>query len=201
MQESFEQSASSFLDMLRPLTSDDRAIIREIEIPQLQPGTIVRVAGEDCIVLASHSDGTSALVTKNLIETTAFGESANWAISSIRESLGRDFAFRLLDDVGTDNIVRFRRNLIAMDGATDFGTCEDVVSIMSLDEYRQYGSVLDAYNPGRWWWLLTPWSTPARGWSRSVCCVRDDGAVCYGDCDFRHGVRPFFLLKSEILTS
>ena len=83
-----------------------------------------------------------------------------------------------------------------MDG-TARGTCDDQISLLSFDEYRAYHSIIGNGPYPDWWWLLTRFSEQ---YSRNVCCVSGVGAVGCNVCGNRRGVRPFFLLKSEILT-
>lgn len=122
----------------------------------------------------------------------------NWEKSMLRRKL-EELADKIADEVGTDNIVPFERNLISLDGQTEYGVSRDRVSLLTVDEYRQYRGLIpntDDY----WWWLITPWSTACNDDKTWVAVVSPSGGV-----DFRrdgsNGVRPFCILSSAIFES
>lgn len=200
MFDSLYDSAFDFLGSLTPLSAEDFPVETA---PEIRPGSIHIIGAAEWIALESFSDGTTALLRKDLLERDMiFGENCDWRSSKIREWLNRGFLYTLKLDVGEENIVPFSRNLISMDGLDTFGVCEDSVSLLTMDEYRKYHRLL-GLNPEyrTWWWICTPFSTEENGYNRNVCCVNSDGGVCYDVCDVGNGVRPFILLKSSVLTS
>lgn len=196
----FDDSVGSFLSMLTPLTADD--FIPE-PAPVIEPGSIYRIADQEFIVLESFMNGTSAVIRKDLLpRNRQFGNDADWKTSSLRSWLNNRYYQDIVSAVGAENVIQFRRNLISMDGLDDYGSCEDYISLLSVDEYRRYHRLLGVRpNYTNWWWLCSPFSTPDGGYSRSVCCVSSDGFVYCNDCVGSSGVRPFFLLNSSVLTS
>lgn len=126
--------------------------------------------------------------------------SSDWKKSSLREYLNGEFLRKLSDAVGEENIISFERNLFSIDGQTEYGSCEDKVSLLTVDEYRKYRSMIPNTNDG-WWWLITPWSTPCNDYERSVTVVSPSGYFLYNCCISYGGVRPFCIFSSSIFES
>ena len=53
----------------------------------------------------------------------------------------------------------------------------------------------------KWWWLLTPWSTPANGYSVTHTVVSPSGYVGGNYCYYVYGVRPVCIFSSSIFES
>ena len=200
MFDSLYDSAFDFLGSITPLSAED---FMAISVAEIQPGSIHMIGGAEWIALESFSNGTTALLRKELLERNRiFGKNCDWRNSEIRGWLNRDFLHTITTDVGEENVVQFRRNLISMDGLDTFGSCEDRVSLLTMDEYRKYHRLLGLNSAYRtWWWLCTPFSTEENGYNHRVCCVNSDGCVVCDHCYGSDGVRPFILLKSSVLTS
>lgn len=153
------------------------------------------------IVLEHFDDGTTAVIRKELLEEEmSFGDTNDWRSSRIRTKLNRDYLEEIENEFCKYNIVEHDVNLLSLDGLDDYGVTRDKVSLFNIDQYRKYRKVFGK-NMGSWWWLLTPDSTPSGESSRYVQCVIDGGVVLCSDCDDGMGVRPFFVLKSDILVS
>lgn len=126
--------------------------------------------------------------------------SSDWENSSLREYLNGEFLEKLSDAVGKENILSFERDLFSLDGQTEYGSCEDKVSLLTVDEYRKYRSMIP--NTGdSWWWLITPWSTPCNDYEKSVTVVSPSGLINYIYCHNYFGVRPFCIFSSSIFES
>lgn len=54
---------------------------------------------------------------------------------------------------------------------------------------------------GEWWWLLTPWSTPANGCSTTITVVSPSGIIDCSYYDGGIGVRPVCIFSSSIFES
>ena len=126
--------------------------------------------------------------------------SSDWKKSSLREYLNGEFLEKLSDAVGKENIISFERDLFSLDGQTEYGSCEDKVSLLTVDEYRKYRNMIPNTDDG-WWWLITPWSTPCNDYERSVSVVSPSGYFSHHYCYSHRGVRPFCILKSNIFVS
>ena len=126
-------------------------------------------------------------------------KSSNWKTSELRKYLNEEFLKMVEAEIGAGNLVEFERNLLSLDGQTEYGLCTDKVSLLTVDEYRKYRKYIP--NANKWWWLITPWSTPCNDYSSSVTVVAPSGVIddgSYGNC---LGVRPFCIFSSSIFES
>ena len=123
----------------------------------------------------------------------------NWATSDLRKYLNEEFYEELAEYVGEENIISFERNLWSLDGQTEYGTCEDKVSIISLDEYRENRALIP--NEDYYWWTLTPDSTKCNGDTRYIRVVCPSGGIGGDGYVDYFGVRPFCIFSSAIFES
>lgn len=127
--------------------------------------------------------------------------SNNWKTSSLRKYLNEELFKKIADEIGEENIIPFERNLLSLDGQSEYGTCEDKVSLLTFDEYRQNRAMIPNTND-YWWWLITSDSTPCND---DDCCVRVVSPSGYvhgsGNCRDGYGVRPFCIFSSSIFES
>ena len=101
--------------------------------------------------------------------------------------------------VGAENIIPFERDLISLCGLKEYGTCEDKVSLISVDEYRKYRELLP--KTGEWWWTLTPDSTAGNGDDVWVDIVSPSGCIYFNVCGNDRGVRPVCIFSPSIFES
>ena len=128
-----------------------------------------------------------------------FGKNNNWKESRIREFLNKEFLKKIENEIGEGTLIEFERNLLSLDGLDEYGACTDKVSLINLDEYRKYRKKIP--NTDKWWWMITPDSTPSNDDSEWMAVVSPSGLI-YGydfSCDF--GVRPFCIFASCIFES
>ena len=165
----------------------------------LKIGDTFKIAGLDWKIIDITEKGYSCLC-EMLEEEMEFDDSSNdWRSSGLREYLNGDFLKKISDEVGEENIVKFERDLLSLDGQTEYEKCEDQVSLLAVDEYRKYRSLIP--NEGNWWWLITPWSTPCNDYEYPVTVVASSGFIYYGNCNCIDGVRPFCIFSSSIFES
>lgn len=117
----------------------------------------------------------------------------------MRNELNTDLRKKIESELGTDSLVEFERNLLSLDGQTEYGTCRDYVSLISVDEYRKYRKFLP--NRGKWWWTLTPDSTACNNDDTFVRVVSPSGRVNVNNCYDSNGVRPVCIFSSSIFES
>ncbi len=123
----------------------------------------------------------------------------NWTTSKLRSYLNKEFLEKLEEEIGEGNVLGFERNLLSLDGQTEYGSCTDKVSLLTVDEYRKYRKYIP--NANKWWWLISPWSTPCNGYSGAVAVVSSSGYF-YDDRYYDYsGVRPFCIFSSSIFES
>lgn len=125
--------------------------------------------------------------------------SNNWNKSSLRTYLNGELYEKISKEIGKDNIVSFKRDLLSLDGQEEYGETDDFVSLLTVDEYRKYRKFIP--NTGDWWWLITPWSTPCNNYESTVAIVSPSGYVCNYDCYYGFGVRPVCIFSSSIFES
>lgn len=166
----------------------------------LKIGDTFNLAGLNWKILDINDKGYMCLADKLKDSMVFGGESNNWRESSLREYLNNDFYNRISDEIREDDIILFKRDLLSLDGQTEYGECEDYVSLLTVDEYRRYRNLIpntDEY----WWWLISPWSTPCNGYKLWEAVVSSCGGVNGSNCDGDYGVRPVCIFSSAIFES
>lgn len=123
----------------------------------------------------------------------------NWETSDLRSYLNKEFLEKLEEEIGEGNVLKFERDLLSLDGQTEYGSCADKVSLLTVDEYRKYRKYIP--NANKWWWLITPWSTPCNDYSSTIAVVSPSGNISSYDCNYCFGVRPFCIFSSSIFAS
>lgn len=169
----------------------------DIDLLALKAGETFRVNDIEYIVLEQLDGNQTAVIRKELLEDEREFDSDNndWRTSSIREFLNEEYLEEIEKVFGKERIVEHTVDLLSLDGLDDYGTSDDKVSLLTIDQYRKYRKVLGG-NLDDWCWLVTPDSTPSGESSRYVQCVGSDGDVRYFGCGYAEGVRPFFILQS-----
>lgn len=127
-------------------------------------------------------------------------DSNNWENSDLRGYLNGVFFEKMATEIGSKNIISFERNLLSLDGQTEYGKCEDKVSLLTVDEYRKYRSLIPN-TEDYWWWLVSPWSTPCNDYERAVAVVSSAGSIYGLNCFNDDGVRPVCIFSSSIFES
>ena len=196
MGKSLEQRVAELEKQMQKITGDKAIHISKT----LSIGDTFELAGLTWKILDITDKGYMCLADK-LEESMEFDSDSNdWRNGDLREYLNADFLEELSEVIGEDNIIPFQRDLLSLDGQTEYGTCEDKVSLLTVDEYRKYRKLIpntDDY----WWWLITPWSTPCNDYKTSVTVVSSSGKFDYGNCYGNRGVRPFCIFSSAIFES
>lgn len=136
-----------------------------------------------------------------ILERSRFGKTNNYAESYVRNDLiNSELAENLKKEFG-NNLVPISLDLTSMDGFKDYGIVKgDVLAIPNIQLLMKFGEniplVDDCY------WLANPNQTPRRNDSSCVQYVGSGGGVNCNVCGWRGvGVRPFFILKSNIFVS
>lgn len=168
---------------------------QHMEKPEI--GKTVEIAGMEWMILDKTEKGYFAILNSFDGENRKFdSDSNNWIESDLRKELNDSFLKKITEELGEDAVVEFDRDLLSLDGQTEYGHCEDKISLLTVDEYRKYRKLLP--NTKNWWWLITPLSTPANGYISTLTVVSPSGYVSdlfYNDSD---GVRPVCIFSSSI---
>jgi hypothetical protein len=170
------------------------------EVQEAKRGNIVTVAGIEWIVLKVEGSKVFC-ITKDFDSTsTKFdSNSNNWDSSDLRNYLNTKFYKKISSMIGAGNILPIETNMLSLDGQTEYGECKDKVSLLTVDLYRENRDILP--NTDKWWWLVTPWSTPHNDYTTSVCVVSPLGFINNNNCNDLNAVRPFCIFDSSIFES
>lgn len=173
---------------------------KQVKLAEIPTGGTFVVDGMEFVVLEQAGE-TTAVITKKVLETMAFGRTNNFN-GSDADDYCKEFAEDSFEKIGTENVVEHTVNLTSDDGLKDYGTVNRMVSLLTAEQYRKYVDILDQHNPDAWWWLATPHSTERHGNDQWVKCVSPAGGIFYVNCYGGYiGVRPFCILKSSIFVS
>lgn len=169
-----------------------------MEKPEI--GKTVEIAGMEWMILDKTEKGYFAILNGfDGKEITFDSNSNNWLSSKLREELNTKFLKKIADELGEDAVIGFDRDLLSLDGQTEYGHCEDKISLLTVDEYRKYRKLLP--NTENWWWLITPWSTPANDFSSALAVVPPSGIIGSNYYGCGNGVRPACIFSSSIFES
>lgn len=180
--------------------SKEFAEFKKEHIGKPEIGKAIELAGMEWLILDKTEKGYFAILNGfDGKERTFDSDSNNWILSKLRNELNTRFLKKITDEFGEDAVIELDRDLFSLDGQTEYGHCKDKISILTVDEYRKYRKFLP--NMDKWWWLLTPWSTPANGYSVTLAVVSPSGY--FYDCiyNFEFGVRPVCIFSSSIFES
>lgn len=171
---------------------------QHMEKPEI--GKTIEIAGMEWMILKKTEKGYFAVLNGfDGKERTFDSDSNNWIESDLRKELNDSFLKKITEELGEDAVVEFDRDLLSLDGQTEYGHCEDKISLLTVDEYRKYRKLLP--NTNGWWWLITPWSTPANGYISTLTVVSPSGNVNANGYNGSNGVRPVCIFSSSIFES
>lgn len=177
--------------------SKEFAEFKKEHIGKPEIGKAIELAGMEWLILDKTEKGYFAILNGfDGKERTFDSDSNNWILSKLRNELNTRFLKKITDEFGENAVIEFDRDLLSLDGQTEYGHCEDKISLLTVDEYRKYRKLLP--NMPKWWWLITPWSTPANGYSATGTVVSPSG---YFSCNYYclvNGVRPVCIFSSSI---
>ncbi len=171
------------------------------QLIHVEEGRTFKLGDYEFIVLEHSAEGTCVLL-KDFWKVMPFDTDYNdYSSSDVRNLLNTEFLNNISMLIGKENVIEHSVDLTADDGRKDYGECRDYISLITCDLYRKYVEILDKYNPRRWWWIATPYSTKPNGYHYAVRCVDDCGTLNCDYCGNDFGVRPFCILKSDIFVS
>lgn len=163
-------------------------------------GKAIELAGMEWLILDKTEKGYFAILNGfDGKERTFDSDSNNWISSKLRNELNTRFLKKITDELGEDAVIEFDRDLLSMDGQIEYGHCKDRISLLTVDEYRKYRKLLP--NMSKWWWLITPWSTPVNDYSTTSAVVSASGFIGRFSYGLEGGVRPACIFSSSIFES
>lgn len=162
-------------------------------ITTLRPGEHFMFKNFEWVCLdPSHQDGgVLAIMAKTWAEDVKFcpneqyaDGNGNW--NNYRTSAIRKQVLCLAKVIGIDNLISHEVDLVADNGDCNYGTVEDLVFILTCDEYRKYRDYIPHYDSLIW--TATPWGCGDKdsdaGGSSIVRTVNAGGLLYnYGACN------------------
>ena len=187
-----------FGENLKKLNEAYEQLKKKYQKPEI--GKTIEVAGIKWLVLDKLEKGYLVISDEFYGKSREFDTGCNnWDSSDLRQELNTELRRKIEEAVGEGGLLKFTRDLLSMDGQTEYGSCEDYVSIISVDEYRKYRKLLP--NTGEWWWTLTPDSTKCNDDTSYIRVVSPSGGIYYDIYNDGIGVRPVCIFSSSIFES
>ena len=159
-------------------------------IQNLHPGDHFDFKGLEWVVLDPDKEGGVLAITADLwAKDVPFSQEYFKGCNDWRKSTIREKVRGLMHKIGADNLLPHTVDLVADNGDKLYGTMEEMVFLLTCDEYRKYRDVIPRYS--RWIWTCTPWVTLYTGNAGSVRRVSSDGSLSiYTAYDGHGGVAP-----------
>lgn len=192
-----EELQKQFNDLKKRVSILESNSKRKIDV-EPKAGNQFELAGLKWKIIDVLDLGCMCLAEKS--ESTRFDPDINdWRISELRQHLNSDLLEKIENEIGEENVIGFERNLLSVDGQKEYEKCKDKVSMLALDEYRKYRSLIP--NEEYYWWLLTPWSTPCNEYYKWTAVVLPSGNIRGNVCNSSLGVRPVCIFSPSIFES
>ena len=174
--------------------------VRTTILSDVPVGEIFKI-GKYEFIKFGEENGVVTAVNKDCIYNSTYGESNNFAESSILRCLKTGILPEVEAIVGAENVLEFETDLLSLDGSAKHGVVKSKVSLPTFDFYRKNRAVFEKYKLYEWWWLATPDSTSEYYNDNWCVCVSPSGVIVNYIYDFIYGVRPFWNFVSSIFVS
>lgn len=165
----------------------------------LKIGDTFELIGKKWKILDSNESGALCLCLNSLGDKEFDCSCNKWTSSNLRDYLNTEVYKKICEEIGSENVIESERDLLSLDGQTEYGTCKDKVSLISVDEYRKYRSVIPNFEG--WWWTLTPYSTKCNDDTKRITVVSPSGRIINGIFNYGFGVRPVCIFSSTLFES
>lgn len=182
---------------------EEREQSNKVKLESLKAGETFYI-GENGYIVLKHHEGKTKVISRNFIaEDRKFADdTADYKTSGLRKYIEVEIQPTIENEVGAENLVEHRVSLETVDGQNDYGELTCKVRPSTFDEARQYNNLIVNNDLDDWWWTCTAWTSPNREYNRSMAVVLPSGLIiCLSDCNDSLGVRPVFILKSNIFVS
>ena len=126
----------------------------------------------------------------------------NLRTASIAAHLVEYFLGLCKQGASEDTVAMNTIDLKATDGTREYGTFGMRAGLLTLEQYGKYQHIIPDVDD--WWWLATPWRTPAQKGGLSTgawCCNSNGNCGGTGSCAYTCGIRPALLFTSSLLVS
>lgn len=175
--------------------------MKQVELRKIPYGEAFSVFG-DTFVALDLVDGNVLAIRKEVWRNAPFdtGGVNDLRTASITGHLVEYFLGLCKQGAREDTVAMNTIDLKATDGTREYGTFGMRAGLLTLEQYGKYQHIIP--DADDWWWLATPWRTPAQkgGDSDGVWCCNSNGNCNGAECDNRCcGIRPALLFTSSIL--
>lgn len=137
-------------------------------------------------------------VTAEIIKSMQFAEKFkdgcnDWRRSKVREWLNDEF---LAMHISKEDVLPQTSDLTADNGDDAYGTSEELITLLSCDQYRKYRKLMPKYN--EWVWTVTPYSCSS-GYAYYVRYIIPSGGLYTSTATRSSGVAPVCLFDLDEL--
>lgn len=182
---------------------EEREQSNKVKLESLKAGETFCIGENDYIVLEQHEGKTKAISKDFIAEDRGFADgTVDYKTSGLRKYIEAEIQPIIENEVGAENLVEHRVSLETMDGHDNYGELTCKVRPITFDEARKYNDLIVNKDLNDWWWTCTASTSPNREYNHSMVVVLPSG--CFNNnytCNKRNGVRPVFILKSNIFVS
>lgn len=187
-------------ELVRQLEEAERK--NKVELSTLAPGDVFEIGKNDFIVLEQIGAETKIISKDFMAEDIVYDEnSRDYNESNLKKIIEDKIQPIIESEVGENNLVEHSVELTSVDMQHEFDDCKCKVRPITFDEARKYNNLLPNKELDDFWWTCTPWSTAERGWKYGMAVVSSAGFIRSSRCNDYDGVRPVFILKSNIFVS
>lgn len=181
---------------------EEREQSNKVKLESLKAGEIFCIGENDYIVLEQY-EGKTKVISKNFMaEGRKFADdTADYKTSGLRKYIEAKIQPTIENEVGAENLVEHTVSLTTVDGQNDYGELTCKVRPLTFDEARKYNNLIANNDLDDWWWTCTAWTSPNHEYNRSMAVVLLSGVIRSYSCNCSLGVRPVFILKSNIFVS
>ena len=181
---------------------EEREQSNKVKLESLKAGETFYI-GENGYIVLKHHEGKTKVISRNFIaEDRKFADdTVHYKISGLRKYIEAKIQPTIENEVGAENLVEHTVSLTTVDGQNDYGELTCKVRPITFDEARQYNNLIANNDLDDWWWTCTAWTSPNHEYNRSMAVVLSSGVIRSYNCNCSLGVRPVFILKSNIFVS
>lgn len=167
-------------------------------LKEYKPGEIAKIGDREYVVLEHKDVFMTAVLDKDIAAVMEFGKNANWAGSDVESYCEGKYYKELAKVVDEENIIPHTVDLMCDDGSNKNVTTKNRISVLTPELYRKYREIIPLVDKTCW----TPNGVTVLDddyWP-DVCVIDRSGVLGWRRCGQTHGVRPFCILNSNIVT-
>ena len=160
----------------------------------------IKYGGIKWVVLDKMEEGI-LILAENCCFFDRFAGDNDWVKSPLRNSMNAigengKFTRKELAKIKPDDLIPMTRGLLTDDGMDDYGTCEDLISMYTAEEYRRYRKHIPTVKD-----RCFTITADSLIYNKLVRYVTPNGTLNGCNCVNVNGVRPFCIIKSNIFVS